>query len=299
MFRKIPKWCAITTMGLGVGTTWGAEPASKSGRLPPVITVEQARLLQAPTPAAKPAPAAPTPPAPSPPASVEPATVSEAPALVTKGGHEPVTLGGVYNDHCQGCDCPDCIPHYLLPGRRNGCKPPPNNYYHRVLKPKLQASHWGYCDQFCERPFGPAVSAHFQHQIVNGLAAQMMLYEYDFQEVGNARSDGLSLRGRSQLERIAGRYQQGLGPVVIATDFSDPRLDEARRKAVERELKTLGVQVRAEDILVRSTPKPSYNAYEGLFQQRNREQMIMSRGAGVLSGVNSGGSGSAGAAAAQ
>jgi hypothetical protein len=191
-----------------------------------------------------------------------------------------------YN-HPMGCDCQACQAHYLLPHRASGNSIffRPDGYWNTVAKPKLQYSHWGYCDQFCERPFGVAVTGHFQRQVINGLGQQMMLYEYDFLDVD---ADELNSRGRYQLEKIAQRYQHGIGPIQIASSEDNPRLDVARRQAVARELHRLGMTVGPDQVFTRRQPRTTINPHETLLILRNREQGVMTRGVGGLSGAASG-----------
>jgi len=201
------------------------------------------------------------------------------PAALTPGGPPP--------GHQSGCDCEACQSHYLL--QRRACGNTiffrPDGYWNTVAKPKLQYSHWGYCDQFCERPHGVAFQGHFQRQIVNGLNQQMLLYEYDFLDVD---ADELNPRGRYQLEKIAQRYHHGLGPISIASAELNPQLDAARRQAVARELNRMGLAVGPDQVFVRRQPQSTLNAAESLSIQRNREQGVQLRGVGGLSGAANG-----------
>ncbi|MEK6233713.1 MAG: hypothetical protein N2C14_03290, partial [Planctomycetales bacterium] len=70
-----------------------------------------------------------------------------------------------------------------------------NNYW----KPGLQESHWGYPEEFGERPLGASVYSHMRTQVANAEAGRMALYEYDFVE----NSQELNSRGMLQLEKIA------------------------------------------------------------------------------------------------
>lgn len=248
MMKRIAAWCSATALGVAAGAVFAWEPPVSEalpGALPPVIHVgPDGEAL--------------------PPARLAP--------------------GLPYADHDSGCDCESCQPKYIFPHRRD-CGGTlffrPDGYWNTVTKPKLQESHWGYCDQFCERPFGIAVSGHFQRQVINGLGQQMMLYEYDFT---GPDSDRLSPRGRYQLEKIVMRSQQGLGPVQVAATYDNDGLDDARRASVERELRKLGVAGGANQVVVRRAPTPSFNGYEAMSIQRNRESGVQTRGVGGLSG---------------
>lgn len=248
--RKLANWFSVATMGVAAGVVSGWEP-------PPPVLVENPKA--------------------APQANLEGAPEMLPPAMA---------VGSPYDPHGANCDCRACQPFYLFPRRACGDTLlfRPDGYWNTVAKPKLQYSHWGYCDKFCERPFGVAVQGHVNRQIVNGLSQQLMLYEYDFQDVGLAE---LNPRGHYQLEKIAQRYQHGLGPVLIASNELDPQLDAARRQVVARELNRMGINVTTDQVLVRRQPRPSFNAYESLSIQRNREQAVQQRGVGGLSGAAS------------
>lgn len=269
MFRKLTVWCLSSTPWI-VLSAWGAEPrpVKPEAELPPVVSAREAAEWVAP------------------------------PAV--KGVSPPADYG--WTDDCEACE-----PHYVFPlVKRAPCDQPttmfgPTSRWNMITKPRLQESHWGYCDQFCRRPFGQAVAGHFHHQIVNGLAQQMMLFEYDFLETAGRPSEQLNDRGLYQLEKIAQRYQQGLGPIVIATSGTRG-LDQARKQWVEGELKKLGVSFAPEHVLVRPAPRATLNASDLQNSQRLRDR-LMSGGGALSGGIDAGsttgtiGSGAAGSSA--
>jgi len=255
MIRKLAGWCSAAAIGVAVGAVSGLEP--------PRVVVDDSKF---------------------PPVSTSAGQVESLPAAGFMQGTAPF-------NHDSSCECEACRPHYVFPHRACGGSLffRPDGHWNTVAKPKLQDSHWGYCDQFCERPFGVAVTGHFQRQIINGLGQQMLLYEYDFQDT---TLETLSLRGRYQLEKIAQRSQQGLGPIVIASAGINEQLDMARRQSVELELRKLGIHVAEGQVVVRRQPRSTVNAYESQLIQRNREQGVQLRGVGGLSGAASTPSGS-------
>jgi hypothetical protein len=150
----------------------------------------------------------------------------------------------------------DCIPL----GHPCGCPG------HHSRKAYWQRHHWGYPEEFCERPFGSMVRSALNAQVTNGLASQMSLYEYDF--------DGpmLTARGRIELQRIAERMQRLGAPIVIEAT-NEAQLDQQRRITVIEQLLQLGMPVTEEFVLVRSMIRPGLNGveartiFENLLQQ--------------------------------
>ncbi|HUT12984.1 MAG TPA: hypothetical protein VMY42_20985 [Thermoguttaceae bacterium] len=100
------------------------------------------------------------------------------------------------------------------------------------VKACLQESHWGYPEEFEERPFGACVFAHVKTQVVNGLAAQMVLYRYDFCDETLGEPQRLNPRGVEQLNKIVGLMAANSCPLIIEPTPCNPDLDRARRDFV-------------------------------------------------------------------
>ncbi len=105
------------------------------------------------------------------------------------------------------------------------------------LKPCLQYSHWGYCDQFEEVPFGARVRAHQQAQICSGWAARLWLYRYDFCDDGA----GLNAAGHKRLTELAREFPVwSQHALIIESTPGKPQLDAARREHVAKLLEGAG-----------------------------------------------------------
>lgn len=156
-----------------------------------------------------------------------------------------------------------------------------------LIKPSMQASHWGYRDEFCEQPFGANVHSHIQTQVFNGLADQMVLYEYDFHDDRGPDADKLNARGIYQLEKIVERFLHGLSWIVVASTEGKPDLDQARKQAVERQLEEMRVPFSSDQVVIRRAPKQMLGASEALLIWENNQSLIQSRG---TSGVSTTGS---------
>src|SRR5260370_2618585 len=90
----------------------------------------------------------------------------------------------------------------------------------------------GYAEEFEAVPLGYDVHLSMRTQVVNGEAARMVLYHYDFVDKGSK----LNLRGKDQLAKMAGMLDHNFFPIVIERTPTNPALAEARRLAVLNEL---------------------------------------------------------------
>lgn len=173
------------------------------------------------------------------------------------GGHDPV--------------CHDGCRH----GQRPTVWDKMRHHWHRI-KARAQERYWGYPEEFEEPPLGMSLEANLDAQRLNGDAARMVLYDYDFVP----DSDQLKWRGKQRLVKIARmlpenflpviiepapgmRYDTPAGPLYVRRnrwDLSpldkeqlDGRLDEldqARRATVLRELTKLPFPVPEERVIV-------------------------------------------------
>ena len=110
----------------------------------------------------------------------------------------------------------------------------PCNRWHNVFVPRKTAWYWGYSEEFCERPFGTYARAALNTQVVNGLAAQIVLYRFDFRDpaaTSTERAAKLNFRGHERLIKIVEKLKYVVAPLTIEMS-GDKELDEMRRQYV-------------------------------------------------------------------
>lgn len=179
--------------------------------------------------------------------SKQPAVVPE-PAAV-----EPQHVHGhpAPNGNCQNCNTsghPGTVQTHPVSGYKGG-RP---TLWHRLKfqwlnywKPEMQETHWGYPEEFCEKPFGWYVYSAARTQVANGEAARMVLFEYDFVEDSHELND----RGLLQLSRIAYMLPRNFFPVIVEA-APNPDLASRRRDEVVRLLAAGNFPVPPERVVV-------------------------------------------------
>lgn len=158
-------------------------------------------------------------------------------------------------------------------------------------KPGLQAGHWGYADQFCERPHGSYARYYMQTQTWNGLADSLVLYRYDFEGL---RAIDLSPRGRYQLKKIATAAIPAGLPIVIQPSGISNTLDQKRQEQVLLQLQQLGFAPDAAVVQIAHPQAPGLDGPEAQAIWNNQLGQTTSQGNGTGSSSNSGTSGSLG-----
>lgn len=98
-------------------------------------------------------------------------------------------------------------------------------------KAELQYKYWGYPELFCERPHGAYLRSHLDAQIAKGIAGQMILYRYDFYDVGLPQASALKPVGHRTISKIVELATISPTPIMIETS-GDAGLDAARRATV-------------------------------------------------------------------
>jgi hypothetical protein len=159
-----------------------------------------------------------------------------------------------------------------------------NQFGEPSFKAKMQYKYWGYPEEFDERPFGTYVRAAMDAHIQNGIAAQLALYRFDFQDVTTAYPGTLTPRGELQLRKIAQKLAFFPFPVLIeSTGYAD--IDAARRLYVYESLVGLSVVI-SEDQVVTGVPSVSgINGVEAYLIDANLLNQTQSRGAVGLGGA--------------
>lgn len=121
--------------------------------------------------------------------------------------------------------------------------------------------------QYRADPFGYCVFGALDAQITSGLAAQLVLYRYDFNNPpteGAAKSidpANLNPRGRQQLMKVADLLNRLPMPPVVIEASENPQIDQARRQRVIAALtEVMGTPVPNEWVVV---DEPAANPLSG------------------------------------
>jgi hypothetical protein len=147
---------------------------------------------------------------------------------------------------------------------------------------RVQTHHWeswGYPGEFLPVPLGMSYNACFNTQVLNGLAAQMVLYRYDFQQPQVDREPArLVARGQLRLSKMATLLASAPFPLIVEPS-GDPALDAARRKYVLAELnKYLPDPMPAESVVTGIPRARGLSGAEALIIDDNLLQQTTSRG---------------------
>lgn len=145
--------------------------------------------------------------------------------------------GYLHDRHAHGqAACSSCL--HAVDGRPCGrcetCRGPGSieTWWITRAKPRLQESHWGYPEEFEEKPFGSSLRAHVNRQIRNGTRDRMVLYLYDFHDAGLGDETTLNPHGLRRLDDLRRMMQCNSTPLVIEPSGKNAELDEARREHV-------------------------------------------------------------------
>jgi hypothetical protein len=145
----------------------------------------------------------------------------------------------------------------------------------------LQSLFLGFPEEFEELPLGYDLYAHGRTMVVNGEAAGMVLYNYDFID-GHPQ---LNLHGLDRLARIAHLLAVNPAPVVIERTPCAPGLAEARRLAVLNELAKGPCPVPPERVVIGKPLDPGLSGPEAELIYRNLLLQVQSAGSRALLGV--------------
>jgi hypothetical protein len=126
----------------------------------------------------------------------------------------------------------------------------------------MRRTHWGYPQYFVEPPLGALVYAPFRKQIEHGMAASMVIYEYDFLDLPGGTVQ-LNAAGQRHLRRIAQLAEHTPFPIVIQPATQDGDVDEARQALVLAELQKLTTSVPPDRVIVAALPPIGVNGVEG------------------------------------
>jgi hypothetical protein len=143
-------------------------------------------------------------------------------------------------------------------------------------------SSLGYEAEFEPAPFGTSVYTAYLTHVVNGDAARMVLYDYDF--VGHTAA--LNTHGQDQVAKIASMLPRNGFPVIVERTPSNPELAEARRLAVLTQLGRGGVTVPPERVVIGA---PIANGLRGAEAEIIYQNLLtQTRERGLVTGAASG-----------
>jgi hypothetical protein len=128
---------------------------------------------------------------------------------------------------------------------------------------------------------------HFQIQVNNAIAAQMILHEYDFVCGGTK----LNLHGSDRLLHLALLLKSYECPLIVERTPYDVGLAESRRIAVLNQLADLGIVVPPERVVIGVSPAIPLRGVEAELIYRNI--LKQSENGGYQQGQGSGTNGSA------
>jgi hypothetical protein len=136
-------------------------------------------------------------------------------------------------------------------------------------------------------------------QIHNGLAAQAVLYHFDFNDPDSDAPQQLNVRGEEELLRIVqtGTQPTTLTPLVpiVIQPTRDPGLDETRRQYVLQRLASAGLPAADEMVVVRRPDARGISGDEAVVLYQKLIQQFQSQGPAGGGGGGAGmGAGSAG-----
>jgi hypothetical protein len=114
---------------------------------------------------------------------------------------------------------------------------------------------------------------HFQIQVNNGIAARMVLHEYDF----ICGTEKLNLRGSDHLRQISQFWRSCNYPLIIERTYA-PGLAQARRTAVLKLLADQGIGVPPELVVIGPSPAVPLRGLEAEFIYKNLIQQTQNRG---------------------
>jgi len=122
-------------------------------------------------------------------------------------------------------------------------------------------------------------------QVMNGLAAQTVFYQYDFNNTptpGAANSidrAGLNFCGRQQLSRVAALVNQMPIPRVVIETSRNFQIDEARRQTVIAGLsEAMGTAVPADWVVIDEPPSNPLSGEEAQIIHENLLRQTEARG---------------------
>jgi hypothetical protein len=134
--------------------------------------------------------------------------------------------------------------------------------WHCRMKPWLRATHWGYPEYFIPEPYGVLVHEHFNTQVGNAQAAQLILYRCDFAARDGA-SAKLSVYGQMRLKKMLHLLSTTPLPLMIEGELDNARLNTARKHQVLEEVARLSpAPLDPERVIIVDPTGPGLDGFE-------------------------------------
>lgn len=138
--------------------------------------------------------------------------------------------------------------------------------------------------QFCPAPLGQCIFSALTPQVVNGWAAQMVFYRFDFNAPTDAKCDGndasiLATAGWQRAAKVADILGHAAPPPVIIEASDNIQLDEVRRQNVIAALTQFcGTPVPSDWVVVGQSPVPQLRGKEAVIINDNLLRQTLNGG---------------------
>ncbi|MCO6457241.1 MAG: hypothetical protein J5I93_18240 [Pirellulaceae bacterium] len=143
-------------------------------------------------------------------------------------------------------------------------------------------------------PLGATVLSHFQAQVDNGAAGQLVLYRFDFHNEQNSDHSRLNPYGLRRLRKMAALLSFSGLPLIVEETVETPQLNAARREQVIRALAEMSVAVDPQRVVLGDPPVHGLDGTEAPLIYENLLRQTVNGPSGV-SASGAGGSGISGA----
>jgi hypothetical protein len=166
---------------------------------------------------------------------------------------------------------------------------------------KLRVERWCGYERIDAVPLGQSLYSAMSTQIENGIAARMILNDYDY-ELGGTK---LNYRGEDKLRHLAELAMRYPYPIIVERTLYEPGLAKARVEATRKELAALGIPLPPNRIIDAADPVRGLYGIEAQYMYQNLLNQVQSQGGGSGGGggtninINNSSSSSSGAGAAQ
>lgn len=154
------------------------------------------------------------------------------------------------------------------------CARPTFPLWHRA---KDRWDRWFAHDTTDAMPLGQSLYQTMSNQIDNGIAARMILNDFDFEQYGV----NLNVRGKDKLPRVLALAMQYPYFIIVERTNYEPALAELRRQTLIKELARLSIPVSPDRIVVGAPLTPGLNGVEAELLYQSLLNQTMSGGSNL------------------